>query len=151
VTINDTAPTADRWNLAAVEIVPAAVGFTRDVKGTLIGERIGTAHYYYLLDSQDSVIGMVNTTCGQVASYGYDPYGSARSASSSVPNPFRYVGGVYDTGTGLTKLGARYYDPSIARFTQPDRAGRMRTRTLMRLATRSAERTPAVCGHLISG
>ena len=35
-------------------------------------------------------------------------------------NPFRYAGQYYDTETGTYYLRARYYAPSIGRFTQQD-------------------------------
>ncbi len=52
--------------------------------------------------------------------YTYDPYGNASSVTENVPNPFRYIGALWDASTGLYKLGERYYDPSIGRFTQTD-------------------------------
>jgi RHS repeat-associated protein len=60
---------------------------------------------------------------GQTVSdrYGYDPYGKTVYTSASVSNPFGYVGG-YSDPTGLIKFGARYYDPSTARWTQLDPA-----------------------------
>jgi RHS repeat-associated protein len=90
------------------------------VPNQLVGERIGSAHYYDLFDSQNTVLGLVNSSGTQIASYSHDPYGQARTATSSVSNPFRYVSGVYDSATGLTKFGARYYDPALGRFTQRD-------------------------------
>jgi RHS repeat-associated protein len=41
-----------------------------------------------------------------------------------VANPWRYAGGFYDGQTGLTKFGARYYDPDLGRFTQRDPSGK---------------------------
>lgn len=35
-------------------------------------------------------------------------------------NPWQYAGGYKDTTTGYTKFGARYYNPTTGRFTQPD-------------------------------
>lgn len=49
-------------------------------------------------------------------------------------NPLRYVGEIRDT-TGLVKLGARYYDPDLGRFTQHDPSGQER-----RLLTEPAPR-----------
>jgi RHS repeat-associated protein len=37
-------------------------------------------------------------------------------------NPWHYAGSYTDTATGYLKLGARYYNPTTARFTQPDPA-----------------------------
>ncbi|MYW05946.1 RHS repeat-associated core domain-containing protein, partial [Streptomyces sp. SID3343] len=39
------------------------------------------------------------------------------------PNPLRYTSTYLDP-TGLYKTGARYYDPSVGRFTQTDPAGK---------------------------
>ena len=68
---------------------------------------------------------MVSSTGVKTASYAYDPYGRTRTAtgSASAANAFRYAGGLYDTTTGATKFGARYYDPNTGRFTQPDPSG----------------------------
>ena len=51
--------------------------------------------------------------------YGYDPYGNTTYQSVTVPNPFGYAGG-YTDATGLVHFGARYYDPSTARWMQLD-------------------------------
>lgn len=45
------------------------------------------------------------------------------SSLGSVPNPFRYVGAMLDSSTGLYMMEERYYDPSVGRFTQEDPAG----------------------------
>lgn len=58
-----------------------------------------------------------------VNSYRYDPYGNATSKSEQVPNPFQFTGALLDSSTGLYKMGERYYDTSIGRFTQEDSAG----------------------------
>lgn len=38
-------------------------------------------------------------------------------------NPWRYAGQYEDTTTGLYKMGARYYQPELGRWTQPDPSG----------------------------
>jgi hypothetical protein len=35
-------------------------------------------------------------------------------------DPYKFAGVYYDSQTGLYKMGARYYDPTIGRFTQVD-------------------------------
>lgn len=106
--------------------------FIRDPAGTLIGARTGTATSgntaYYLFDGQGSVIGLVGYNSTTSAwqkrnSYSYDPYGKNRSKTENLTNPFQYTGGYLDTTTGLYKLGIRYYDPTLGRFTQPDPTG----------------------------
>jgi len=55
-----------------------------------------------------------------VSTYQYDPYGNLTSSTGSVTNPWRFAGGYFDSSTGLYKFGARYYDPTIGRWTQQD-------------------------------
>jgi RHS repeat-associated protein len=43
--------------------------------------------------------------------------------TEAVPNPWRYAAGYRDADTGFTKFGARYYDPSVGRWTQQDPSG----------------------------
>jgi RHS repeat-associated protein len=59
-------------------------------------------------------------TISAVDSYKYDPFDGKVSAIGTVANPWRYVGQYLDTETGMYHMGARYYDPTIARFTQQD-------------------------------
>jgi RHS repeat-associated protein len=89
-------------------------------QGTVLGERIGSAHYYFLTNSLGSVVAVINGN-GQTVSdrYGYDPYGNTTYQSVTVPNAFGYAGG-YTDATGLVLFGARYYDPTTARWTQVD-------------------------------
>ncbi|MBC7677371.1 MAG: RHS repeat-associated core domain-containing protein [Pseudorhodobacter sp.] len=101
----------------------ATTTFVRDPGGTLIATRTGTTSNYYLFDGLGSVVGLVDTLGTKTASYSYDPYGQSRTASGTVTNPYRYTGGYLDITTGLTKLGIRYYDPTLGRFTQTDPAG----------------------------
>ncbi|MEU4618519.1 RHS repeat-associated core domain-containing protein [Actinoplanes sp. NPDC023801] len=98
--------------------------YTRDNTGNLIGLRANGVRYYYLLDGLGSVVGLVNTSGAKVNSYSYDPYGNQLSASQQIHNPWRYASGFYDSFTGLTKFGARYYDPGLGRFTQRDPSGK---------------------------
>ncbi|GIF75450.1 RHS repeat-associated core domain-containing protein [Asanoa siamensis] len=97
--------------------------FTRDPGGNLIGLRTQGSRYYYLVDGLGSVVGLVDGTATKVNSYSYDPYGNQLSASQQVPNPWRYAAGMLDGPTGLTKFGARYYDPALGRFSQRDPSG----------------------------
>jgi RHS repeat-associated protein len=79
--------------------------------------------FYYLFDGLNSVIGLTDSSGSLVNQYSYGPYGTATKASEQVPNPFRYISAVWDSGTGLYKMGDRYYDASVARFTQEDPLG----------------------------
>lgn len=67
-------------------------------------------------------MGEVDATGAKTAAYVYDPYGRSRaiSGAAATANPWRYATGYTDTSTNLLKLGARYYDPTLGQFTQPD-------------------------------
>ena len=98
--------------------------YTRDNRGTLVSLRAASGNrYYYLFDGLGSVVGLVNSSGAKVNSYSYDPYGVQLQATEASANPWRYAGGYTDSQTGLTKFGARYYDPSLGRFTQRDPSG----------------------------
>lgn len=80
--------------------------------------------FYYVYDGQGSVIALVEPGGTQRAAYTYDPYGAnateAGISGALPPNPWRWSGSYLDATTGLYKMGARYYDPLLGRFTQVD-------------------------------
>ncbi|MBR2180972.1 MAG: RHS repeat-associated core domain-containing protein, partial [Oscillospiraceae bacterium] len=79
-----------------------------------------TATRQYTFNAHGDVTGLVDTTTGAVKDYTYDAYGNEDNASATDTNPFRYSGEYYDAETGFIYLRARYYDPSIGRFTAED-------------------------------
>ena len=82
------------------------------------------AVYYYVLNLQGDVIGLINTSGTYVAQYAYDAWGKVISSSGTLAdiNPLRYRGYYYDSETGFYYLGSRYYDPAIKRFINADEA-----------------------------
>lgn len=101
----------------------SAVEFIRDPTGTLIAMRTPTS-YYYTLDALGSVIAITDSNQNLAASYHWDPWGTppytGGPGTIATLNPWRFAGGYYDTQTGYYKFGARYYNPTTGRFTQPD-------------------------------
>jgi RHS repeat-associated protein len=97
--------------------------YVSDPQGNLVAERIGPDEYYYAFDGIGSVVALIDATGTQRAAYTYDPYGGHATATgingAPPPNPWRYAGGALDS-TGLYHFGARYYDPTIGRWTQQD-------------------------------
>ncbi len=90
--------------------------------GLLNSERTpdGKTHYY-LFDDLDSVVGLTDSqTSNDDNMYDYDPYGQMKSEQEGETNPFKYASGYFDTNTNLYHFGARYYDPSLGRWTQQD-------------------------------
>ena len=101
--------------------------FTRDNKGNLIGLRqgagSGSTNNYYTPDILGSVIGVTSSSgLTDTALYTYDPYGNVTSQSGSLDttNPWEYASSYYQTVTGLAKMGDRYYNQAVGRFTQQD-------------------------------
>jgi RHS repeat-associated protein len=78
--------------------------------------------YYYHLDGLGNVIALSNAAGTVVEQYAYDAYGLP-STTSAVGNPYLFNARCYDSETGLYYYRARYYDPRIGRFLQPDPVG----------------------------
>lgn len=104
--------------------------FGRNPKtGTLVStEQTGAVRAYYVNDALGSAIGMFSSTGSWLGGYSYSPYGEPMYTSSNsviTANPLRYIGGYQDSSANsvLYRLGARYYDPTIGRFTQYDPSG----------------------------
>lgn len=98
--------------------------YVRDPDGTLIALQTGGNSYYYTLDNIGSVLQLTDNTGVPAAAYTYNPYGKTTGATGNLAtqNPYRYASG-YTDNTGLIKFGARYYNPTLARFTQADPSG----------------------------
>jgi RHS repeat-associated protein len=100
----------------------STLAFTRTPAGSLVSMRSGTSHFYYIFDALGSVIALTDGSGAIAASYTYDPFGTTLTASGAQAsvNPFRFASGYFDSATGLTKFGDRYYDSSLGRWTQRD-------------------------------
>ena len=82
----------------------------------------GTVAEYYHPDHLHSAQVMSTTGGGLYQHYEYTAYGNSRYTSSTTAFPVsrRYTSQVLDEETGLYYYGARYYDPVLGRFIQPD-------------------------------
>jgi RHS repeat-associated protein len=87
--------------------------------------------YYYLLNAQGDVVGLIDSTGVVVVQYTYDAWGRLLSTSGTAAstlglnNPLRYRGYIYDTETGLYYLQSRYYNPTWGGFINADDPGYM--------------------------
>ncbi|WP_309134950.1 RHS repeat-associated core domain-containing protein [Cellulomonas sp.] len=100
--------------------------FTRDTRGNVLAAKQGSNRLYYVQDATDSVIGVFDAAGGFTGGYSYSPYGELRAARDNPvirDNPLRFSSGPWDAAANLYRLGARYYDPSLGRFTQYDPTG----------------------------
>ncbi|WEH37248.1 DUF6531 domain-containing protein [Streptomyces sp. AM 4-1-1] len=109
--------------LASTTTGATDTGFVREPGGTLNSmTRSGNSHYY-LTDATGNILGAVDHTGTRTHTYAYAPTGTPRTTpTETTPQPYRYAG-AYNDPTGLYKMGARYYDPNLTRFTQPDPSG----------------------------
>jgi len=87
------------------------------------------AIYYYHYDGLGSVVAL---SAGDIVErYTYDVFGEPTIydandtviSESSVGNPYMFTGRRFDAETGLYYYRARYYEPKLGRFLQPDPIG----------------------------
>jgi RHS repeat-associated protein len=120
-----------RVSRGSTTFVDSALGLTRegttsyskDDNGLLIGMRSGAGNHYYLLDGLGSIAAVTDAAGVVVASYSYEPFGKLKNSTGSLANPWRWLGGhgvYHDSTTSFYKMGTRYYDPALGRFTQVD-------------------------------
>ncbi|MEU6393646.1 RHS repeat-associated core domain-containing protein [Streptomyces sp. NPDC046939] len=110
--------------LAGASTAGVDTGFVREPGGTLNSMTRSGKAYYYLTDAIGSVIGVTDESGEKTNTYAYSPRGVTRTTMTSekVAQPYQFAGGYHDI-TGLYHYAARYYDPNIGRFTQPDPSG----------------------------
>jgi RHS repeat-associated protein len=110
-------------NQAPTNASSNATYFVRDPNGLLVGMLTAdpaTPDDYYVLDGLSSVTATTDESGAVAHRYDYEPFGQEIAPSASDPNPWRFASGYSDTATGMLKFGARYYQPSVARWTQRD-------------------------------
>ncbi|MFI2726732.1 RHS repeat-associated core domain-containing protein [Streptomyces sp. NPDC018584] len=109
--------------LSAASTGGVDAGSNQEPGGTLNSMTTGGKPYYYLTDALGSVVALADESGTKVNTYSYSPRGVERaSTAEKVTQPYRFAGG-YQDPTGLYHFSARYYDPNIGRFTQPDPSG----------------------------
>ena len=91
-----------------------------------------TGKFYYVLNAQGDVVGLLNESGTLVVKYTYDAWGKLLSVTDASGteivdedhiakiNPLRYRGYYYDAETGWYYLQSRYYDPIVKRFLSAD-------------------------------
>ena len=76
--------------------------------------------YFYHQDALGSVKALTDGSQSVAASYDYEAFGSLRSQTGAVENPFTYTGREWDAEVGLYYYRTRYYDAEVGRFTKKD-------------------------------
>ncbi|MDM8562715.1 polymorphic toxin-type HINT domain-containing protein [Candidatus Marithioploca araucensis] len=82
------------------------------------------ATYRLVTDDLGTVRLVVDINTGDIVQrLDYDVWGNILVDTNPGFQPFGYVGGLYEPKTGLTRFGARDYDPKIGRWTAQDPIG----------------------------
>src|SRR5262249_49916227 len=84
-----------------------------------VAQRVGTTTYWLHTDHLGSINVVSNASGAEVQRLKYRPYGERLSTLTTLATPRGYTAQRQDV-TGLFYLHARYYDPILARFVQPD-------------------------------
>ncbi|WP_162183980.1 RHS repeat-associated core domain-containing protein, partial [Streptomyces leeuwenhoekii] len=109
VSADNTKKTAERFYAHPDGMT--TVRATGGVRQLLISDHHGTSH---------TVVNMAEATMGVTRRKSL-PFGEARGQQPTAwPGQRGFVGGTVDQDTGLTRLGARDYDPATGRFIQVD-------------------------------
>ena len=90
------------------------------VRGNKLISKNGNGYFGY--DGHGSVVNISNESGKSIKSYDYDAFGVELNKDANDTNLFRYCGEQYDNETDSIYLRARYYSPSLGRFTTEDPA-----------------------------
>ncbi|MFZ2095400.1 MAG: RHS repeat-associated core domain-containing protein [Anaerolineales bacterium] len=88
---------------------------------TLVAMRTGSSTLNYLLgDHLGSQSITTNSTGSRTGEIRYYPWGTERYIYGTTPTTFHFTGQRLESGIGLYYYGARWYDPYLNRWIQPD-------------------------------
>ncbi|MCP9492013.1 MAG: RHS repeat-associated core domain-containing protein, partial [Solirubrobacteraceae bacterium MAG38_C4-C5] len=108
------------FGLASETTAGDAQYYTRDNTGRLISVRTPQGSHYYLTDNIGTVVALTGPGGDVSASYRYEPFGQTQDTTGQLIQPYRFAGEYLDSQTGHYKIGLRYYNPQLARWTQQD-------------------------------
>ncbi len=81
----------------------------------------GGSPAYFFRDQLNSVLSVWRQDGTAEAKRTYRPFGEVEEyAAPGTPEAKAYIGERFDRDAGLSYLNARYYDPELAKFIQPD-------------------------------
>ena len=111
---------SDDWNIIA-EVDKENNIKSREVRGReLLKKETGNKDYFYHTNEHGDIVYLTNEKKEIENSYSYDVFGNIRKRKESIENIFKYSGEQLDEETEQYYLRARYYNPTIGRFTQED-------------------------------
>jgi RHS repeat-associated protein len=106
------------------EVIVATTGgastYYVQIQGQILAQYGSGAWAYALPDHLGSVRQLTNAGGQVTLAQSYDPFGNLFEAAGSGASGFGYTGELWDVGTELVFLRARYYDPGSSRFISKD-------------------------------
>lgn len=91
-----------------------------DAEGTLLYIVKNSQNYFPVYDGLGSIVMLRDSAGNTINSYNYDEWGNVTSKTEGVSNNLLFASYAYDQDAGLYHLGARWYDPTLARFVSVD-------------------------------
>ncbi len=78
------------------------------------------ASYYYMVDGNKNIVGLVNESGALANHYEYTPFGKLINEVEAIENPFKFSSEYADTETGLIYYNYRYYNPATGKWLKRD-------------------------------
>ena len=88
--------------------------------GTVVRTGTGTSYNFEITDEHGTATLYVDHTAQTPTWRQFDPYGNPRGTTTPWIDNRTFLNKTTDTTTGLTNIGARYYDPTTGRFVSLD-------------------------------
>ena len=110
----------DDWNIVA-EVDKENNIKSREVRGyELLKKEVENKDYFYHTNEHGDIVYLTNEKENIENSYSYDVFGNIKEQKEAISNQFKYTGEQYDSEVQQYYLRARFYNPTIGRFTQED-------------------------------
>ncbi len=77
-------------------------------------------NYYYQLDGNKNVVGLVDEMGATANHYEYTPFGKLSTDNETIAQPFKFSSEYHDTETGLIYYNFRYYNPTHGKWLKRD-------------------------------
>ena len=77
-------------------------------------------YYYYQLDGNKNVVGLIDEAGALANNYEYSPFGKLINEVESVEQPFKFSSEYFDSETNLVYYNYRYYNPENGKWLKRD-------------------------------
>jgi len=91
--------------------------------GGLLGLKKGVSNYSYLYDGKGNVTALIDSAQSLAAEYAYDPFGALLRKAGTLEQSYQFSTKPYDSATGLSYFGYRFYSPATGRWLSRDPLG----------------------------